>query len=152
MSRLGAWCDLVTEAEYRDQLSATALPPSAVTDPLDQFRRGLSFRVQEYAVLTNGTHLTLHDDRGFSSWRSDPAPDTDPCQLLTAAHLETNIRTTLLPGATPTRPTRGPHSPTSSPPPVSPPHPNSSGSFLTTSTSPPDCAPDYNHPRRRLAT
>ena len=68
-----------------------------MADAVDRFRRGLSFRVQEYAVLTTGTHLTLRVDRGFTSRWSDTAPDIDPWLLLTAAHLETNIRATLLP-------------------------------------------------------
>lgn len=97
VSRLEASCDLVTAEEFQTQLAGTSLPPEAVAEALDQFRRGLSFRVEEFAVLTSGTHLTLHDDRGFTSQWSDVTPDTDPWQRLTAAHLEANVRATVLP-------------------------------------------------------
>ena len=70
---LGAWCDYVTEDQYRDRL--LSLPPAPVPssdgkprpgrwsplnrdmaeEALENFRRGLSFRVQEFADLWPNT-------------------------------------------------------------------------------------------------
>jgi len=72
--RLGAWCDLVP-----DELS-TASPGS------------VSFDVHEFAVLADGRRLVLHRERGFSL--SGPS---DPWAFLTAASIEADVRTTVLP-------------------------------------------------------
>jgi hypothetical protein len=82
--RLGAWCDFVTEDEYRAKLAANALlaseddavagfkpfqsvlSGSAVEDALEHFRRAASFDVSEFADLSDGRRVTLHSERGFS--------------------------------------------------------------------------------------
>ena len=63
--RLAAWCDYVSEEEYRAELARSSLPAVAVDDALKQFRRGSEFRVQEFAVLADGRRLPLGDERGF---------------------------------------------------------------------------------------
>jgi hypothetical protein len=97
--RLAAWCDYVTEDEYRDELSRSSLPAVAVDDALKQFRRGASFRVQEFAVLADGRRLPLGDERGFGGDTyvmgcSDPV---DPWPFQTLERLEADVRTTVLP-------------------------------------------------------
>jgi hypothetical protein len=62
---LAAWCDYVTEEEYRAELARSSLPPVAVDDALAHFRRGVWFRVQEFAVLADGRRLRLGEERGF---------------------------------------------------------------------------------------
>ena len=86
--RLVAWCDYVTEDEYRHELSCSSLPAVAVDDALKHFRRGASFRVQEFAVLADGRRLPLGDERGFSG-------GTWP--FATLENLEADVRTTVLP-------------------------------------------------------
>ncbi len=73
--RLGAWCDVVTEDEL-----------------------GVSFRVEEFAVLGDGRRLILHADRGFEvrSHRFGATP-VDPWTALTAEQLRTDVYTTVLP-------------------------------------------------------
>jgi hypothetical protein len=101
---LGAWCDYVTEDEYRER-RAGAGPPSedgeqvpapglapVVEEEIQHFRRGASFDVHEFAVLANGRRLTLHSERGFGV--SGPI---DIWTHLTAASLEADVRTTVLP-------------------------------------------------------
>jgi len=85
--RLAAWCDCVTEDEYRDELSRSSLPPVAVADALVHFRRGGgAFRVQEFAVLADGRRLPLGDELGFSGGT-----------YVTLEGLEADVRTTVLP-------------------------------------------------------
>ena len=91
---LGAWCDYVTEDEFRktfadprvtakqveysvkdDRLGSRSPFPSIVTaDQVEQveqavkeFRCGLHFRVEEFATLSDGRRLVLTDDRGWGS-------------------------------------------------------------------------------------
>lgn len=76
--RLGAWCDIETE---------------------DDTTLGISFRVEEFAVLADGRRIRLHADRGFSTWlhaAGGQAP-VDRWQHLTREHLERSVRTTVLP-------------------------------------------------------
>ena len=107
---LGAWCDYVTEDEYRDRL--LSLPPAPVPswngppqpgrwsplnrdvakEALENFRRKLTFRVQEFADLDDGRRITLHDERGYST--SGPE---DPWQFQTSESIEADVRTTVLP-------------------------------------------------------
>ncbi len=98
---LGAWCDYVTEEEYRDELlrSPSRPPARAVEEALAQFRRSVSFRVREFAVLANGCHLTLSADRGFSGavHRVGGTAPVDPWDFLTVEELEADVRTTVLP-------------------------------------------------------
>ena len=116
---LGAWCDFVTPDEYRQRLvrggwpatfegqsSARAHPaPFAprsteeVEKLVEDFKRGLSFDVHEFADLADGRRLTLHEGRGFTSWAlasSAPAP-SDQWRHLTLEDLERSVRTTVLP-------------------------------------------------------
>jgi hypothetical protein len=50
---LGAWCDYVTADEHPG------------IDP-----RSLSFRIEQFATLSDGRRLTVASDRGWSSWGS----------------------------------------------------------------------------------
>ncbi len=76
--RLGAWCDIEDE---------------------DDTARGVSFRVEEFAVLADGRRIRLHADRGFSTWLSSAGGQepVDPWQHLTREDLERSVRTTVLP-------------------------------------------------------
>ena len=107
--RLGAWCDFVTEDEYRERLLrggwvgragspgwSPAFPsvPSrvqadSVENLVEDFKRGVSFVVHEFADLADGRRITLHEERGFTTsaqWR-----------YLTLDDLERDVRTTVLP-------------------------------------------------------
>jgi hypothetical protein len=97
--RFEAWCDYVTEDEYRDELSRSSLPRHTVEEALRDFRCGYSFRVQEFAELADGRRLPLGDERGFSgnayvTGRSEPV---DPWPFTTLAGLEADVRCTVLP-------------------------------------------------------
>ena len=114
--RLGAWCDFVTEDEYRQRLirdgwrapveqqsGARAHPapfapgsPEEVDERVDDFKRGVSFDVHEFAELAGGRHLTLHEERGFTTGLGGSAP-SDMWRYLTLEHLERDVRTTVLP-------------------------------------------------------
>ena len=50
------------------------------------------FSIGEFAVLADGRTLTLHDDRGFSSWSSTG----DPWLHLTAEDVTRSVLTTVL--------------------------------------------------------
>jgi hypothetical protein len=108
---LGAWCDYVTEDEERDRLGRLVptdvvvrpnseprpaawapIDESAVEEALENFRRGLHFRVQEFADLADGRRLTLHDERGYST--SGPA---DPWSFQTVESVRADVLTTVLP-------------------------------------------------------
>jgi hypothetical protein len=114
---LGAWCDFVTEDEYRHQLEEQASLPDEVDEEADRrhleprpavwwpgpdeieaeirhFRRGISFRVVEFATLANGRRLTLDEGRGFGM--SGPPP-VDLWADLTLEGLEADVRSTVLP-------------------------------------------------------
>ena len=95
---LQAWCDYVTENEYRDELAGSSLPAHAVDHALETFRRAVSFRVQEFAVLADGRRLALVAERRFSvvvhaTGRSEPV---DPWPFLTLERLAADVRTTVL--------------------------------------------------------
>lgn len=114
--RLGAWCDLRTEEEERARLFADAaayadtqpepdesaqprpgsfagyvarhgLPDEPLLDP-----RGLSFHVEEFAVLADGKRIRLHAERGFTL--GGPAA---MWQYLTPESLAADVLTTVLP-------------------------------------------------------
>jgi hypothetical protein len=78
---LGAWCDLVPPEE------CSASPG------------GASFVVHEFADLDDGRRVTLHTDRGFTSWTRSPGDRElhDPWSYLTAESIEAGVRTTVLP-------------------------------------------------------
>jgi hypothetical protein len=77
---LGVWCDL-------------AGGEGAIGDS----DRQLTLRVAEFAVLSDGRRLTLHDERGFDTRLSGTgdAP-VDPWDRLSLEQLERNVRTTVL--------------------------------------------------------
>ena len=66
-----------------------------VDELVDDFKRGVSFVVHEFAELADGRRLTLHKERGFTTSRG-PAP-SDMSWYLTLEHLERDVRTTVLP-------------------------------------------------------
>ena len=108
--RLGAWCDFETEEEARLRfLAGTAerddgpetvdedagprpgryipLPGVPVLSP-----GGIHFRVDEFAVLSDGRRIRLHAERGFTL-----SGGADPWEFLTLENLEADVRTTVLP-------------------------------------------------------
>lgn len=60
---------------------------------------GVSFTVSEFAVLDDGRRITLHADRGWTSWaRSTGAAEPiDPWTFLTREHLEQDVLNVVLP-------------------------------------------------------
>ena len=92
---LGAWCDFVTDDEYRRQLVRDGWPAAEVEDLVGDFERGVSFVVHEFAELADGRRLTLHEERGFTT-SGGPAL-SDPWRYLTLEHIEASVRTTVLP-------------------------------------------------------
>jgi hypothetical protein len=70
-----------------------------VEEAVDHFNRGVSFRVAEFAVLADGRHVTLHDDRGFDvlAHEAERSAPVDPWRRLTLEQLERGVRTTVLP-------------------------------------------------------
>jgi hypothetical protein len=92
---LGAWCDFVTEDEYRQRLVRDGWPAEEIENLVEDFKRGVSFDVHEFAELDDGRRLTLHEERGFTTsgqWRH-----------LTLENLERDVRTTVLPDEDDTR-------------------------------------------------
>jgi hypothetical protein len=85
---LGAWCDFVTEDEYRQQLVRNGWPAGEVENLVEDFREGVSFVVHEFAELADAWRLTLHEERGFSS---------SQWHYRTLEDLERSVRTTVLP-------------------------------------------------------
>ena len=61
---LGAWCDFVTEDEYRQRLVRDGWPAEEIENLVEDFKRGVSFDVHEFADLADGRRLTLHEERG----------------------------------------------------------------------------------------
>ena len=92
---LGAWCDFVTEDESRWQLVRDGWPADEVENLVEDFKRGVSFDVHEFADLADGRRLTLHEERGFTT-SGGPAPN-DLWRYLTLEHIERDVRTTVLP-------------------------------------------------------
>lgn len=81
---LGAWCDLVPPGE------CSASPG------------GVSFVVHEFADLDDGSRVTLHTERGFTSWihwirYPSDGVRPDPWSQLTAENIESGVRATVLP-------------------------------------------------------
>jgi hypothetical protein len=100
---LGAWCDYVSEDEYRDELlrAPEPLPADALEQLLVLFRSSAAFKVAEFALLEDGRRLQLGDDsRGFSrAVNAVGSPDdlVDAWDRLTADTLEAAVRTTVTP-------------------------------------------------------
>jgi hypothetical protein len=51
---LGAWCDNLTEDEYREELAGSAWPPEVMDQSLETFTQALHFRVEQFATLSDG--------------------------------------------------------------------------------------------------
>lgn len=86
--QLGAWCDLQTEAEHREELIAMGFPDKEVREATERLRRHASIRISEFAVLADGRRVTLHNERGYSggSWSH-----------LTLEGVRADVLTTVLP-------------------------------------------------------
>lgn len=103
---LGAWCDIVTEDEYR---RATAYPVGVPVEAGDEYAgvlgpadylgtpkesgTTLRFSVREFAILADGRGLTLHDERGFGL----SSGAENPWRSVTPESLKRDVRTTVLP-------------------------------------------------------
>lgn len=110
MVRLGAWCDIETQDEARQRFLTEAADGDHGQEAVDgragpQPGRfvpgpgmpslspgGISFRVEEFAVLAEGRRIRLHADRGFTL-----SAGVDPWQYLTLEGLEADVRATVLP-------------------------------------------------------
>jgi hypothetical protein len=108
--RLGAWCDIETEDEARQRFLAEAADGDGGQEVVDgragpQPGRfvpgpgmpalspgGISFRVEEFAVLADGRRIRLHAERGFGL-----SAGVDLWQCLTLKSLEADVRATVLP-------------------------------------------------------
>ena len=108
--RLGAWCDFETEEEARQRFLTEAAPPDDGREAVDEDAGprpgryvpiagvpvlspgGIHFRVEEFAVLSDGRRIRLHAERGFTL-----SGGVDPWEFLTLANLEADVRTTVLP-------------------------------------------------------
>ena len=89
----------MTEDKYRQQLVRGGWPADEVENSVEEFKRGVSFVVHEFAELADGRRLTLHEERGFTGWtmaNRGPAP-SDQWRYLTLENLERDVRTTVLP-------------------------------------------------------
>jgi hypothetical protein len=91
--KLGAWCDLHSEAEYREELIARGMPDQQIRQDIKAFKRSAAFRVSEFALLSDGRRVTLHNERGFNSWSSSG----DPWSHLTLEGVAADVLTTVLP-------------------------------------------------------
>lgn len=103
---LGAWCDMVTEDEARDELVAMGITGESFEEEMGHVRRRASFDVAEFALLGDGRCLTLHaGELGFSSGalrigaqEASVAVDSSGAwRYLTADGVEASVRTTVLP-------------------------------------------------------
>jgi hypothetical protein len=96
---LGAWCDFVTEDGYRQRLVRDGWPTDEVETLIEDFKRGVSFVVHEFAELADGRRLTLQEERGFTGVTMasrGPAP-SDQWRYLTLENIERDVRTAVLP-------------------------------------------------------
>jgi hypothetical protein len=96
---LGAWCDFVTEDGYRQRLVRDGWPTDEVETLIEDFKRGVSFVVHEFAELADGRRLTLHEERGFTGVTMasrGPAP-SDQWRYLTLENIERDVRIAVLP-------------------------------------------------------
>lgn len=91
---LGAWCDVVTEDEHRDELIAKGITGQLFDEEMHHARGRASFDVSEFAVLADGRCLTLHaGERGFDSWSSTG----DPWAHASVESVEADVLNTVLP-------------------------------------------------------
>ncbi len=98
--RLGAWCDFVTEDEYRQRLVRDGWPGDEVENLVEDFKRGspLSYMSSLNLLMVAASHCT----RSGGSPRAGPA-QIDMWRYLTLEHLERDVRTTVLPDDDDTR-------------------------------------------------
>jgi hypothetical protein len=107
---LGAWCDIETEDEAHRRFLTEAVAGEDEPGLVDGRAHpqpgrfvpspgmpalspgGISFRVEEFAVLADGRRIRLHSERGFGL-----SPGVDPWQFQTLDSLEADVRTTVLP-------------------------------------------------------
>ncbi len=110
---LGVWCDYVTVDEFRQSLADRALANEHVEPPatggwmpfpnrfttadeieaeVKNFRRGLHFRVEEFATLSDGRRLVLSTDRG---WGGSMSGGRGPDDMWAYETVETIERTAL---------------------------------------------------------
>ena len=106
--RLGAWCDFVTEDEYRQRLMGEGWAADEIENLVEDFKQGVSFVVHEFAELSDGGRLTLHEERGFTAFtvassNTGRPPPSDQWHFLTLENLERDVRTTVLPDEDDTR-------------------------------------------------
>lgn len=127
---LGAWCDYVTEEEYRQYLTKPAPPeylakpaPSAeqpeqsveddrngpgwsdlsrltadqIEEAIENFKRGLNFRVEEFATLSDGHRLLLANDRGWGGTMSGGRVPDGMWAYLTIEDIERTALNVVLP-------------------------------------------------------
>jgi hypothetical protein len=96
---LGAWCDFVTEDEYRQRLVRDGWPADEIERLVEDSKPGVSFDVHEFAELADGRRLTLHQERGFGgvTLASQGPPPSDQWRDLTLEELERDVRNTVLP-------------------------------------------------------
>jgi hypothetical protein len=110
---LGAWCDYVTEDEYRTKLGRSTLRPEHAAEELEHFRDSVSFKVSEFADLADGRRVWLHrEERGFrtaartyfsgadgTSGETRPArvERTETWPTLALEGIEHSVRNTVLP-------------------------------------------------------
>lgn len=93
---MGAWCDNLTEDEYREELAGSAWPPEVMDQSLETFTQALHFRVEQFATLSDGRRLTPTDDRGWSS-RGSGGSAADHWAHLTVEAVETDVGNVVLP-------------------------------------------------------
>lgn len=114
---LGVWCDYVTVDEYRQSLADHALPaeqveqsvkggwmpfPSRITadqieSAVENFRRGVNFRVEEFVTLSDGRRLLLSNDRGWGGSMSGGRGPDDMWAYLTIEDIERTALNVVLP-------------------------------------------------------
>jgi hypothetical protein len=96
---LGAWCDFVTEDEYRRRLVRDGWPIDEIENLIEDFNQGVSFAVHEFADLADGQRITLHTERGFtmSTGASRGSRPRDNWRSVTLERLQRDVLTTVLP-------------------------------------------------------
>ncbi len=89
----------MTEDELRRRLADEGRSAEEAEQSVENFKRGASFRVHEFADLADGRRLTLHQERGFSmvAHVTGQSAPVDPWHSLTLEVLERDVRTTVLP-------------------------------------------------------
>ena len=90
VARVGAWCDYVTDDEMRARVGADGMPSPG----------GQSFDVAEFVVLMDGRRVTLHQERGWTSWTHEMegrAQLIEPWSSLTEASVRESVLAVVAP-------------------------------------------------------